>query len=1008
MSNQTFKRVVPGGQISARSMNAALESVERFERLTSNEGYTRTAGGTILLGAPIDRFMIRITSGIQPYLYEEVFRDTVSTWAVNTEGFLADSLSDSLLAREINGITSVPAGSVVEAFLANSGDHLLFFYPATSTGGMGTVTSVGLAFPGAAFITITSSPVTTSGILTGTWTGTTGDILYASAADTWGRRSIGTTDQVLLVAAGLPTWTTASGGGPPVGTGRTLTATSPLSIGGTFGATADLSANRTFGLGGLTSIGSPNFVVGTNAAASAWEYKTAGTTANCASADIQEAFWLSGDTTPAQITSNQNDYNPPNLATATVLRLSSDAARDITGLAGGADGRIIRIHNVGTNDITLKDESVSSAAANRFALQVEIMLKADQVVELQYDATSSRWRALGMWSATGTGITTLNTLTAAVQTFAVGTAGTDFNIVSAVSTHTFNLPDASAANRGAVTTGTQTFGGAKTFNTTVTINSSGTGIRELILNDIASQTVPSIEGRISTGTARIRIFTNPPPSSTDIDAAYMFDSTTPSGAFAYNAGTPGTVGALFFGINASIIGTRDTTKIGGYFTLSIQAALPYFLVNREAIGSSDPQRDLVIGTDGKIKLGGPGDLDATYTYQVNCISGSTIGGTDTSNIANVLNIGHRSESGAIVAGFGARAVYTLKSTTTADTLVVHMDAVWVSPTHATRTARWLLASYDTAARECIRAEATGTDVAPGRVLIGVGGVSSTTHVFTVTLVDDTTNSASGHTVLRHNSSGVVADGFGSAFDFQLETTTTENTDAASVRASWATAAHATRKARLAFFAFDTAARECIRMEGSGTAAMIGFLGASAVVRQSVTGSRNANAALESVLTGLANEGLITDSSTAGSNPFATFSGVRVYNFTNSPITTGAAGEDLTMDSENFDTDAFHDNATNNDRITIPVAGKYFIGAVVGWVPSGLGAGERNIAILLNGLALTGEAEAFNIVGINDGLWHSVHTILDLAVNDILRINAAQTSGFDLALDGGHVLCYRIG
>jgi hypothetical protein len=63
-----------------------------------------------------------------------------------------------------------------------------------------------------------------------------------------------------------------------------------------------------------------------------------------------------------------------------------------------------------------------------------------------------------------TGLNALNGLTAQVQNFATGTSGTDFGISSASTTHTFNLPTASASNRGALSTADwSTFNGK--FNT---------------------------------------------------------------------------------------------------------------------------------------------------------------------------------------------------------------------------------------------------------------------------------------------------------------------------------------------------------------------------------------------------------------------------------------------------------------------------------------------------------------------------------------------------------------
>jgi len=79
-----------------------------------------------------------------------------------------------------------------------------------------------------------------------------------------------------------------------------------------------------------------------------------------------------------------------------------------------------------------------------------------------------------------TGITALNGLTAQVQNFAVGTSGTDFAISSATATHTFNLPTASATNRGALSSADWTTFNNKTSNlgtvTSVGLSSATSGV----------------------------------------------------------------------------------------------------------------------------------------------------------------------------------------------------------------------------------------------------------------------------------------------------------------------------------------------------------------------------------------------------------------------------------------------------------------------------------------------------------------------------------------------------
>jgi hypothetical protein len=79
-----------------------------------------------------------------------------------------------------------------------------------------------------------------------------------------------------------------------------------------------------------------------------------------------------------------------------MLRLSTDASRNITGLVLAAGSNIaagvVIIHNVGSFNIVLSDENASSTAGNRFALTGDITIGPDQVCVLQYDGTTSRWR----------------------------------------------------------------------------------------------------------------------------------------------------------------------------------------------------------------------------------------------------------------------------------------------------------------------------------------------------------------------------------------------------------------------------------------------------------------------------------------------------------------------------------------------------------------------------------------------------------------------------------------
>ena len=112
---------------------------------------------------------------------------------------------------------------------------------------------------------------------------------------------------------------------------------------------------------------------------------------------LPEDVNLTGVITPPQITSNQDDYNPTGLSTATILRLSTNSsARQLQGIAGGTSGRVLIIQMTGSNGLVLTDEAGGSTAANRISCEnsTGIVIPPDGMAILIYDGTESRWKVL--------------------------------------------------------------------------------------------------------------------------------------------------------------------------------------------------------------------------------------------------------------------------------------------------------------------------------------------------------------------------------------------------------------------------------------------------------------------------------------------------------------------------------------------------------------------------------------------------------------------------------------
>jgi hypothetical protein len=183
------------------------------------------------------------------------------------------------------------------------------------------------------------------------------------------------------------------------------------------------------------------------------------------------------------------------------------------------------------------------------------------------------------------GLTSLNNLTRQVQFLATGTSGTDFNIASSTATHTFNLPTASATNRGALSsadwttfnnkqnaltnpiTGTGASGQVAFFNGTTSVTGTNNFFWDTANNRLGiGLTNPqrSIEIYNTTADNHLRLSGNAPSVSmgeavTGSIYQAKFGLVTTNGQFV-SAGVAGDF-VIISQTGATIIGTSSTEKM---------------------------------------------------------------------------------------------------------------------------------------------------------------------------------------------------------------------------------------------------------------------------------------------------------------------------------------------------------------------------------------------------------------------------------------------------------------